>query len=101
SRLDQPAIDGPCDSDCACFAMHAAAECDPITCTLPRDALPARRDDWKALLRHVRARSESPSGRLRLEFDQTIDAPELARIVALERQCCSFFSFALTIDGRG
>jgi hypothetical protein len=63
--------------------------------------MPARLEEWNALLRHVRSRSALPDGRLRIEFDDAIEAAELARVVALEQQCCRFFSFALTIDGRG
>ena len=101
ARLDQPPIDGPCDSDCACFAANAADGPGPIMCTLPPDAMPARRDEWNALLGQVRTRSGSPAGRIRLGFDEAIDIAELARVVALEQRCCGFFSFALTIDARG
>jgi MerR family transcriptional regulator, copper efflux regulator len=102
ARLDSPPIDGPCEAACACFASVGVGECEPpVMCSLPPDAVPARVEEWNELLRHVRARSELGGGRLRLEFDDAIDVAELASVVALEQQCCRFFTFALTIDARG
>jgi DNA-binding transcriptional MerR regulator len=102
ARLDSPPIDGPCDAACACFAATSArGDASPLCCTLPPDAMPARFDEWNALLRHVRTREDSPGSHVRIEFDDAIDVAELARVVALEQQCCRFFSFVLTIDARG
>jgi DNA-binding transcriptional MerR regulator len=112
ARLDTPPIDGPCDSDCTCLAEHdsalptpvrlsVAAGDPPIACTLQADAMPQRIEQWQALLETARARVMTPDGRLRVEFDRGIDFGELARLVEAEQQCCSFFAFTVTIDGRG
>jgi DNA-binding transcriptional MerR regulator len=112
ARLDAPPLDGPCDTDCACLADDApnsvpltlsasAPTHPPIACTLQADAMPERIEDWQALLTHVRARVTLPDGRLRVEFDHRVDVADVARLVAAEQQCCSFFDFTLTIDGRG
>ena len=73
----------------------------PIACTLQADAMPERIEHWQTMLAHVRARVATPYGRLRIEFDGDVDLGELAQLVAAEQQCCSFFAFTLTIDGRG
>ena len=72
----------------------------PIACTLGADAMPDRLAAWEAVL--VTARRRSPLGEtgMRVEFD-AVDVAELARLVAAEQECCSFFAFALTVDGRG
>jgi DNA-binding transcriptional MerR regulator len=102
ARLDRPPIDGACDAGCACFGSADIADAEePVVCSLPPDAMPARIEEWNALLRHMRTRTELPGGRFRLEFDDAIDVAQLADTVALEQQCCRFFSFALTIDTRG
>ena len=72
-----------------------------IACTLESGAMPERLADWQRVLSLVRARTQTPDGRLRVEFDPGIDVGELARLVAAEQQCCAFFSFALTVDRRG
>jgi hypothetical protein len=73
----------------------------PIACTLEVDAMPERLEYWQGFLAHARARATMPDGRLRIEFDHGVDVADLARLVAAEQQCCGFFDFALTIDGRG
>jgi hypothetical protein len=72
-----------------------------IACTLESGAMPQRLEDWQRVLSLVRTRTETPDGRLRVEFESAVDVGELARLVAAEQQCCAFFSFALTIDRRG
>ena len=113
ARLDAPPIDGPCNNDCACLADNdaptpipvmlsiSAVSSPPIACTLQTDAMPERMEHWQTMLTNVRARVAMPDGRLRIEFDGDVDLGELARLVAAEQQCCSFFAFTLTIDGRG
>jgi DNA-binding transcriptional MerR regulator len=113
ARLETPSIDGPCDSDCACMAENDSAAPTPVTltvatvsgppiaCTLQTDAMPERIEHWQAMLRQVRRRVTTPDGRLRVEFVGDVDLGDLARLVAAEQQCCSFFAFTLTIDGRG
>ena len=42
------------------------------------------------------------SGRGNVKFDAYVsDIGELARLAAAEQHCCSFFRFAITVDGRG
>jgi MerR family transcriptional regulator, copper efflux regulator len=112
-QLAADPIDGPCDADCACTTATAAEPMAtvpvligakpidvPIACTLEFGAMPDRLAEWEAVLAGVARRSPlGPSG-LRLEFD-TVDITELVRLVVAEQDCCSFFSFALTVDGRG
>jgi len=93
-------IDGPCDDGCACLTATAQPEPD-IACTLTIGERPARRQDWRKTLALVRTRSARPGGGLRLEFDEPVALEDLAHLVAAEQDCCSFFSFALTVDGRG
>ena len=112
-QLDGASLDGPCSFECACLQDVAEAEpsvanlmprmpTDPlIACTLPRSAIPDRVAAWQSGLSSARARTRTPDGRLRIEFDSAIPLSELAALVAAERECCSFFSFALTLDNRG
>ena len=72
----------------------------PIACTLSIGAMPDRLAEWDAVLAGVARRESLGSSGLRLEFD-AVDIAELARLVVAEQDCCSFFSFALTVDGRG
>lgn len=73
----------------------------PIACTLPTDAMPDRLAEWRAVLDRAVGREPMPDGGLRVTFAGDVDAGELARLAAAERGCCGFFSFALTVDGRG
>lgn len=73
----------------------------PIACTLEASSMPERLGEWQAILDRVRARSTTDAGALRLELDADVDVAELARLVAAEQRCCAFFSFAITVDGRG
>jgi DNA-binding transcriptional MerR regulator len=92
-------IDGPCEAGCACLS---APQPEPdIACTLTIGERPARQQDWRTTLRHASNRTALLGGGLRIEFDERVALEDLARLVAAEQSCCSFFSFALTIDGRG
>lgn len=73
-----------------------------IACTLTQDQMAGRVGEWKAVAALAVSRSELDGG-VRLEFGPVASAPvaELARLAAAELACCSFFSFALTLDGRG
>ena len=96
-------VDGPCDDGCAC--LHDHAERTPVardrSDDAPSDRVPDRLTEWTVLLRHAVARSALPSGGLRVEFDGSIDVGGLARLVVAEHECCAFFRFAITVDGRG
>jgi MerR family transcriptional regulator, copper efflux regulator len=112
-QLAAEPVDGPCDADCACATattvepmrtvpvMLGAKPIDvPIACTLEFGAMPDRLAEWEAVLAGVARRDSLGPNGLRLEFD-AVDVGELARLVVAEQDCCSFFSFALTADGRG
>jgi DNA-binding transcriptional MerR regulator len=96
--LSGPASDGPCGDDCACLGTSAS---EPIACTLEPAAMPGRVLDWQRILEHAGERTPLADGGLRLEFDHEIDITELARLIVAEQGCCSFFSFAITVDTRG
>src|SRR5439155_13078073 len=61
-----------------------------IACTLDVGAMPGRLDDWHSLLSRAVARTRVADGRLRIEFDNTVDVSELAHLVMAEQQCCAF-----------
>ena len=113
ARLDEPALDGPCGSGCACLAEHdpptpvpetlliAAPREQPIACTLQTTAIPERIERWHTVLdANVGARVRTADGRLRLEL-RGVDLAELMTLVEAEQQCCSFFAFVVTVDERG
>jgi hypothetical protein len=56
--------------------------------------------DWQVVLADVRERSRLEGG-TRLTFGPDADIAEVARLARDEQACCSFFGFALTVDGRG
>ena len=111
-QLAGPAVDGPCGQGCACLGGRRAAAPTapvasipeptgtPIACSLESTAVPARLAEWQGLLSVARRRVGIDGG-LRIEFDPRFDPTELARLVAAEQQCCAFFTFAITVDGRG
>jgi DNA-binding transcriptional MerR regulator len=114
ARLGSPSIDGPCDDECACLAgtddaasppsvalLTSPPTDPPIVCTLQPGAMPDRIADWQAVLGSASKRSATLDGRLRIEFGRDVDLAELARLIEAEQQCCTSFSFALTIDQRG
>ena len=102
TRLGGQPVDGPCDAACACAATMTPAPGElPIACTLEPDAVADRRAQWQAILDLAVARSSAPDGALRLEFGDGIALGELARQVEAEQACCAFFSFTMTLDGRG
>ena len=79
----------------------SASDGDPIACTLEPGAMPDRLADWTAILSQARSRVATGDGALRIVFDDTVPLVELAQLVAAEHRCCTFFSFAVTIDTRG
>jgi len=60
----------------------------------------ARVADWQALLAGVEHREPITHG-LRLHFGHAGPLAEIGRLAAAEHECCPFFTFAITIDGRG
>jgi DNA-binding transcriptional MerR regulator len=99
-RLDSAPVDGPCSPDCVCLQDSTSAS-PPIACTLEPRAMPDRVAAWQAALGAARARTRTPDGRLRIEFDGRVLFTDLAELVAAEQECCPFFSFELTFDSRG
>jgi DNA-binding transcriptional MerR regulator len=114
-QLSGEPVDGPCGDGCACVAVTSdpttaapvllgAKPLDvPIACTLEPGAMPDRLAEWDRVLDHAEARIATSDRGLRIEFgaDPDVDLGELARLVAAEQRCCSFFAFAITVDHRG
>ena len=73
----------------------------PIACTLEPAAVTDRLSDWAGILAHGRDRSRLDDGAVRVQLDDTVPLDELAKLVQAEQHCCAFFSFAITVDGRG
>ena len=71
----------------------------PVACTLGPAALKARREDLLGtLVRRARERVDLPNGyRVRFEPDEDL-LTTIARIIDVERQCCRFLTFELTIE---
>jgi DNA-binding transcriptional MerR regulator len=91
--------EGACDDDCGCVSTPEDRPV-AITCTLDAGEMPERMADWEGLLASVRTRDLIDRG-LRLEFDEGVRAADVATLAAAEQTCCSFFEFAVTVDGRG
>jgi hypothetical protein len=73
----------------------------PIACTLEPDAVPARVDEWHALFAHTERRIPLAGSGTRIELDDEVALEDVVHLVEAERRCCSFLSFAVTVDGRG
>lgn len=112
---DRP--DGPCDDTCGCITDQSMpgevssravtigvkpsdVSTEPIVCTLGTQSMRGRLDEWQRLLEHVEQR-ESMSDGLRVTFGPMAPLAEVSRLAAAEQDCCQFFAFAITIDGRG
>jgi DNA-binding transcriptional MerR regulator len=117
AALERHRPEGPCDERCGCSSdpagdspeneaitltpkPAASTEAPPIACTLGADSLRGRLDEWNALLAHV-DRRDAIEGGVRLTFAATTPTGELMRLASAEQDCCQFFTFAITIDGRG
>jgi MerR family copper efflux transcriptional regulator len=105
--------DGPCDDRCGCTTapestvasvrLDAKPKADtepPVACTLQPDSLAGRIEDWHRLLGFVAGRSRTDGG-VRLELASHAPVDDVARLAIAEQECCAFFSFSLTVDGRG
>ena len=74
-----------------------------IACTLAGGevAMRARIDEWRAVIAKRTGRRPTDGGvTLTYSFDPTV-AVELARLGAAEFDCCSFFTFSLTVSPAG
>jgi len=109
--------DGPCDDRCGCVTDSPTGGPDPqsvslvrkrtshdgskaIACTLGPEKMGGRLDEWRALLAHV-TRRDPIDGGVRAIFGPAAPLDELIRLAAAEQDCCRFFDFAITVDGRG
>ena len=72
----------------------------PIACSLDVAARPQRLADWQKATTHVESR-EAIDGGVRLVLGREAPLGTIAELAAAEQSCCSFFAFALTLDGRG
>lgn len=71
----------------------------PIACTLGPDAVKARREDLLGgLVARAAERVELPNG-YRVRFDPADDIlATVARVIDVERRCCRFLTFELTLE---
>ncbi|HEX8804934.1 MAG TPA: MerR family transcriptional regulator [Acidimicrobiales bacterium] len=72
----------------------------PIACTLDGGEMADRLDAWQAVLAGATAR-EPVDGGIRVALDPTVDLGAVAALAGAEHACCPFFTFAVTVDGRG
>ncbi len=77
------------------------ADDTPIACTLDRDLMRGRVDDWRGVLAHATGREPVPGGvALTFEHDPAVTV-ELARLAVAEHACCTFFDFTLAVSTDG
>jgi hypothetical protein len=71
----------------------------PVACTLGPAALKARREDLLGgLVRRASERIDLPNG-YRVRFEPAEDIlSTIARVVEIERQCCRFLRFEVTVE---
>jgi MerR family transcriptional regulator, copper efflux regulator len=112
AALERHRPDGPCDDRCGCTTTGeptdtaiallppSAAGGSAIACTLSAESMPGRLEEWHRLLAFVTARSAIDGG-VRLELDARAPLDDVIRLTTAEHDCCRFFSFTLTVDGRG
>jgi DNA-binding transcriptional MerR regulator len=125
-RLTVPPQSGPCDDGCACSTAHTAGAtasspdvhggvgrpvpvsittaplpAPPLECTLDPTTMRGRIGDWQTVMARGTSRSPIPGGSA-ITFDTDPDLlADLARLVAEERSCCSFFDFTLSVTEDG
>lgn len=70
----------------------------PIACTLTTDEAPERVAEWHDALAGAQVRERTPEGyRLRFPKDPAF-AGRLADLAAREVDCCTFFTFTVTLN---
>src|SRR5437016_12497045 len=72
----------------------------PIACTLDESELPDRLAEWRRLAGHVVDRADTDEG-IRVRFDRSVSAADVADLAAREQGCCSFFTFTIHIAADG
>jgi hypothetical protein len=71
----------------------------PIACTLGRADLGAQGERWGQLAATTRVEGTDLPDGLRLVFDRAPGVePELAALVEIERECCAFADWTLSVD---
>lgn len=66
-----------------------------LACTLTREELPGRREQWRRLLTTVTGVRRRPTG-IELRFEPSDSTLEAVRSLAeAERECCSFLAWAV------
>jgi len=107
---------GPCDDECGCTTSTVlptpvktavALSTKPpgiaeqaIACTLGVGEIAERIAAWRAVLAKVVGRERIEGGR-RLTFGRGTSMATVVDLAEAEQRCCSFFRFAITVDGRG
>jgi hypothetical protein len=117
-RLADPSTPGGCDGNCACVTAASARSTLRIpiagvaltgdtgldlVCTFDggEEGMARRISDWAAVVDRATGR-EAADGGVTLVYDHDPDVTvELARLAAAEFECCSFFTFALTVGPDG
>jgi hypothetical protein len=75
---------------------HASPQPTPVACSLDAAGLANRRGEWEQLCRDSMIVLERTGSGVELRFRQGLDADaRLRRLVALERNCCSFASWTV------
>ena len=119
ARLSGKPQEGACTDDCACAGIDqtprpaapagtvqfpllpATGESPEAACSLERNALPARLDEWAGLIANATDRAALDDG-IALDFAHNADlAAGLARLAAEEYECCSFFDFTIGVKASG
>jgi MerR family copper efflux transcriptional regulator len=114
-RLAREVSDGPCDDACACappahggrtaVSIASAPAVDtsaaaPIACALGPADTTARIEQWRGLVGAATGR-EHIAGGVRLHYRAGTDLGPIAALVEAELQCCSFFTFFITVSSGG
>lgn len=114
AHLGGAPLDGACDESCACLADEGGPVASvpivlgeptrsAIACTLSAGEMTGRIEEWQRVTDHVVGREALPEGEtgVRLVLAVTTALDEVTRLAVAEHGCCAFFSFAVTVDGRG
>ncbi|WP_214103053.1 hypothetical protein [Acrocarpospora catenulata] len=88
---------------CACCTPEREDDGPALVCTLAGgpEARQARLADWRSAISQATDREPAAGGvTLTFEHDSRL-AGELGRLAAVEYECCSFFTFTLSIGPAG